>query len=131
MVYSYNLGTFKLLLTIAHPHAKNRILATWTLHGFPSAKTPKGNPVPPSCQPFHKHIPIIASMHSVVGIGNPSKYFALPAESLGSEAAVTLKRANLERPERRKKERMNVSTVVRRPRVNASTDGATPNDTYT
>ena len=68
---------------------------------------------------------------SVVGIGNPSKYFALPVASLGNEAAVTLKRASRDNPERRKKPRISVSTVVRRPRTYANAEGATPNDTYT
>jgi hypothetical protein len=67
---------------------------------------------------------------NVVGIGKPSKYFALPVESFGSEAAVTLKRARRERPHRRKKERISVSRVVRRPRVYARTEGATPKETY-
>jgi hypothetical protein len=64
----------------------------------------------------------------VVGMGKPSKYFALPVGSLGREAAVTLKRARRERPQRRKKERMRVSRGVRRPRVYARTEGATPKE---
>jgi hypothetical protein len=60
---------------------------------------------------------MMASRNSVVGIGNPSKYFDFPEASLGREDAVTLKRANRERPERRKNARMTVSKKVRRPSV--------------
>lgn len=72
----------------------------------------------------------MVSIPNVVGIGNPSKYLALPVESLGSEEAVTLNLARRDMPQRTKKARMKVSTVVRRPRVYANTDGAIPNDTY-
>lgn len=65
-----------------------------------------------------------------MGIGKPSKYFALPVLSFGNEAAVTLNLASRDTPERRKNERMRVSTVVRRPSTYATTDGATPNETY-
>jgi len=84
----------------------------------------------PSWHPCHKQYAMAVTNPRVVGIGNPSKYFALPVLSLGSEAAVTLNRARRESPERRKKARINVSTVVRRPRVYAATEGATPNDTW-
>jgi hypothetical protein len=66
----------------------------------------------------------------VVGIGKPSKYFAFPVPSLGSEAAVTLNLASRDRPERRKNPRISVSTVVRKPNTYANADGATPKDTW-
>ena len=126
----HNFGTFKLLLIIAQPQVKNTRLATWTLHGFPAARTPNGNPSFPSCQPSHNHILITPTNTRLVGIGNPSKYLAFPVTSLGSEPVVTLKRANRQRPARRKKDRIKVSIVVLRPRTYAITDGATPNEIY-
>ena len=114
---TYSLGTFRLLLTIPHPHVKNNKLAGWNSQGRPSASTPHGNPSSPSCQPYHNHTAMIVSRQSVVGIGNPSKYLILPLLSLGSDAAVTLNRARRESPERRKNARMKVSSVVRKPSV--------------
>jgi hypothetical protein len=108
---------------------KNTALAKCTLHGLPSAKIPRGNPSFPSYHPCHNHTLIIATNARVVGMGNPSKYLALPDASFGNEAAVTLNRARRESPERKKNARISESTVVRRPSVYASTDGATPNET--
>jgi hypothetical protein len=72
---------------------------------------------------------MIETKPRVVGIGSPSKYFAFPEASLGSDEAVTLNRARRESPERRKKARISVSIVVRKPSVYAITHGATPNET--
>ena len=84
----------------------------------------------PSYHPFHNHRDIIPSNANVVGIGKPSKYFAFPVASFGSELAVTLNRARRESPERRKIERIMVSNAVLRPRVYATAVGATPKEIY-
>ena len=60
-------------------------------------------------------------------MGNPSKYLAFPF-SFGIRATVALKRANRARPQQMKPVRNTVSRYVRRPTVNASNAGATPND---
>lgn len=67
-------------------------------------------------------------MESDVGIGVPSKYFDFPLLSLGRTAAVTLKRANLVKPQRTKKLKNRWSAKVRIPRANAATAGATPKE---
>lgn len=66
----------------------------------------------------------------VVGMGHPSKYFALPVVSFGNEAAVTLNRARRDNPHNRKKASTIESMGVLIPRTYASTDGATPNETF-
>ncbi|KAL9003765.1 MAG: hypothetical protein Q9188_003370 [Gyalolechia gomerana] len=70
------------------------------------------------------------TMHRLVGMGVPSKYFDFPVASLGREETVTLKRARRVRPQRTKKARKRVSSGVRRPRAKAETAGATPKDIY-
>lgn len=72
-----------------------------------------------------------ASIHIVVGIGVPSKYFDFPDASFGKVCTVTLKRAKRVRPQSTKKLRRRWSIGVRRPMANAAAAGATPNDTYT
>lgn len=90
------------------------------------AMTPIGN-----CswiQPWETQYAMRLAIESDVGIGVPSKYFDFPVLSLGTTAAVTLKRANLVSPQRTKKLRNRWSAKVRVPRANAATAGATPNE---
>lgn len=72
----------------------------------------------------------MASMPSDVGMGVPSKYWLLPEASLGRAETVTLKRARRVRPQRTKKLRATVSTMERKPMVNATMAGATPKEIY-
>jgi hypothetical protein len=65
-----------------------------------------------------------------MGIGVPSKNLALPVASLGTRAAVTLKRARRVRPQRTKKARRRWSTGVRSPREKAAAAGETPKETW-
>lgn len=65
----------------------------------------------------------------VEGMGRPSKYFDLPEGSEGMSATVALNLARRARPQETKRRRAKRSSGVRRPSVNASTAGATPNDT--
>jgi hypothetical protein len=123
-------GIFTVLLPIAHPcrtHTKHT--GCHSAH-VPFAQTPNGTLS--SVQPFKSQIAIMrASIHIVVGIGVPSKYFDFPDASLGRVCTVTLKRASRVRPQRTKNVRRRWSIGVRRPIANAAAAGATPNDTYT
>ena len=72
----------------------------------------------------------MVSTPSDVGIGVPSKYLLLPLASLGSTETVTLNRASRVRPQRTKNVRQSVSRTDRKPMVNATMAGATPNEIY-
>jgi hypothetical protein len=67
-------------------------------------------------------------MLSVVGIGVPSKYFALPVSSCGTLATETLKRARRVRPQSTKKVRMRESAAVLKPRAKAAAAGERPKE---
>jgi len=69
-----------------------------------------------------------AQMKRDEGIGRPSKYFDFPVASFGTRATVALNRARRAIPEQMKEVRTRVSGMVRRPRVQAATAGATPNE---
>ena len=81
-----------------------------------------------STHPRCSQTAIIAVMPIVVGIGVPSKYAAFPDASFGTVAAVTLKRARRDKPQRTKKERSKLSTGVRSPNENAATAGEIPKE---
>jgi hypothetical protein len=72
---------------------------------------------------------MIAASVIVVGIGVPSKYFDFPDSSLGNVATVTLNRASRVRPQRTKNVRRKWSNGDRIPIANATTAGASPNET--
>lgn len=69
-------------------------------------------------------------MPSEVGVGRPSKYFALPEASWGTLPAVTLKRARRRRPHRAKEVRKNWSSGVRRPIARAAAAGETQKEIW-
>ena len=64
------------------------------------------------------------------GIGSPSKCFAFPDASFGTEATVALNLASLASPQQIKPVRITVSRMVRSPTSNARRAGATPKDIY-
>lgn len=68
-------------------------------------------------------------MVRLVGIGRPWKYAALPVESFGTLAVVTLKHASRASPARTKPVRSSWSSGVRIPIANAQAAGETPKET--
>ena len=99
-----------------------------------TSKMESANQTPPGMaswiHPCDTQYAISASRPSVVGIGVPSKYAALPVASLGMSLAVTLKRASLVSPQRTKKARQRWSSGVRKPIANATIAGETPNEIW-
>lgn len=81
-------------------------------------------------RPVHTHQAMSPSRANVVGMGVPSKNFALPVASLGIVEAVTLNRARRVSPQRMKNPRQRWSAAVRMPMANATTAGETPNEIY-
>ena len=117
-------------LTMAQP-LRTKIKTTGChSNTVPCAHVPPGRPFSPSNQPWETQYAMRAAMDKVVGIGVPSKYLLFPVASFGKDETVTLNRARRDRPLRTKKVRRRVSIGVRRPRVNASTEGARPNDIF-
>lgn len=124
---TYGLGTLTVRLTIAQPHATNTPTAGCTSSSVPAARAPPGTLS--STDPWNKQYAIIATIDRLVGAGKPSKYFDLPAASLGREETVTLKRARRVRAHSTKKDRSSVSSALRRPSAKAEAAGATPKET--
>lgn len=115
------------LLTIKQPWSTNNSTTGWNSNIVPDATEPRG--ILSRIQPFETQYAIKAAIPRVVGMGVPSKYFALPVASLGTLATETLKRARRERPQRTKKVRRRWSTGVRSPMAKATAAGETPKET--
>ena len=117
-----------LLLTIAQPQPTKIPTIGW-ISMTPCPQVPPKTPCwPPFTVPWLTHQAMPATMARLEGIGVPSKYLLLPVASLGNAATVTLKRARRVRPQRTKKERRRVSSVLLRPSAKAHTAGETPKD---
>ncbi|KAI4210194.1 MAG: hypothetical protein LQ351_006948 [Letrouitia transgressa] len=116
---------------MAHPQETNTpTIGCTPPHQLSSPIAPPQIPSrPPATRPLLTHQAIPPTMHRLVGMGVPSKYFDFPVASLGSEETVTLKRARRVRPQRTKKDRRRVSSGVRRPRAKAHAAGETPKET--
>ena len=134
MTTYHGFGTLMVLLTIAaaqHPNTNTtRCSSPDPPSGPHSLTSPPGTPALPSIQPCFVHTDNNATNIKDVGIGRPSKYRALPAESFGTRATVALNRASRARPQHMNPVRTTVSNSVRSPTANASKAGATPNDIY-
>ena len=125
-------GTFNVLLTMAAAQQPKTIETTCNSPLPPSVpqrrRVPPGIPDFPSICSVHVQYVKTATRPSEEGMGKPSKYFALPEASLGTDATVALKRASRASPQQMNPVRTTVSRYVRRPTTNASKAGATPNE---
>lgn len=128
-VLLYGFGTCSVFETIQHPCAKNRPTIGCTSNIVPCITVPNG--ISACVQPRETQNAMRPAMPKLVGIGRPSKYFALPLASLGTFPVVTLKRANLARPARTKQVRRSWSRGVRKPTAKAHIAGATPKEICT
>lgn len=116
------------LLVIRHPCNMNRSTAGWNSSAESFNHAPKGTSS--RTWPQYTQYAMRPSRKRDVGIGVPSKNLLLPVASLGSTETVTLKRARRVRPHSTKKASPTVSRVDRKPIVNATMAGATPNEIY-
>lgn len=106
----------------------NKATTGWNSKMVPCAKVPIG--ICCWTQPLETQYAISPAIDRLVGMGNPSKYLALPLASFGTFPVVTLKRANLARPESTKQVKRSWSRGVRMPSAKAHEAGATPNEIY-